>query len=198
MLNRIRNIRKRWIIVSAIGALLAIGLVSGAVLAADARSDLVNYSVNDGYGNARHGKGQSDAALIRVAEILGIERSTLESAFASARAEQADARFASYTALLVANGTLTQEQAAEATGWFSDRPSGMEWVTEGMAGVSPLEQSTVKLTNLVAAGRLTQEQAEVVASWHADRPDSLPEISATRSRFHGDFDGGKRGFRGHR
>ncbi|MYC33780.1 MAG: hypothetical protein F4X64_11470 [Chloroflexi bacterium] len=198
MFNRIRNIRKRWIIIYATVALLAVGLVSGAVLAADARSDLANYSLNDGYSYGRHGKGQPDALLLRVAEILGIERSTLESAFVSARAEQADARFASYAALLAANGTLTQEQADEATGWFSDRPSGMEWVTEGMAGVSPSEQSTVKLTNLVAAGRLTQEQAEAVASWHADRPDSLPEIGATRSRFHGDFDGGKRGFRGHR
>ena len=198
MINRIRNIRRRWIVISVIGAMLAIGLVSGAVLAADARNDLANYSLNDGYGYSRHGKGQSDAVLLRVAEILGIERSTLESAFASARAEQADARFASYAALLVANGTLTQEQADEATGWFSERPSGSEWVTEGMAGVSASEQSTVKLTNLVAAGRLTQEQAEAIASWHADRPDSLPEISATRSRFHGDFDGGKRGFRGHR
>ena len=198
MLNRIRNIRKRWIIISVIGAMLAIGLVSGAALAADARSDLANYSLKDGYGHGRHGKGQADALLLRVAEILGIERSTLESAFASARAEQADARFASYTALLVANGTLIQEQAGEATDWFSGRPSGMEWVTEGIARTAQSEQSAMRLTRLVMAGTLTQDEAEAIASWHADRPDFLPVLAAGDS----DHRGGHRGRfgkgRGHR
>ena len=119
MLNRIRNIRKRWIVISAIGALLAIGLVSGAVLAADARDDLAGSVYHDGSRHGGGGKGNSDALLLRVAEILGIEQATLASAFLTARSEETDARFASYTGLLVAGGTLTREQADEADTWFS-------------------------------------------------------------------------------
>ncbi len=180
MLNRIRNIRKRWIVISAIGALLAIGLVSGAVLAADARDDLSDSMQYDGHRQGGRGNGHSDALLLRVADILGIEQSTLASAFLTARSEETDARFASYTGLLVAGGTLTQEQSDEAVDWFSDRPEGLDWATERLARSSPSDQSTARLTRSVSSGALTQEQAESIATWHADRPEFLPEITAGR------------------
>ena len=105
MFNRIRNIRKRWIIVSAAVALLAVGLVSGAAFAANARADYVANSLSHGYGDAmgksRHGQGNSTALMVRVAEILGIEPATLNSAFATAIDEQAETRFDTYVAGLV-------------------------------------------------------------------------------------------------
>lgn len=189
MLNRIRNIRKRWIVISAIGALLAIGLVSGAVLAADARDDLADSVYYDGYRHGGGGKGHSDALLLRVAEILGIEQATLSSAILTARSEETDARFTSYTGLLVAGGTLTQEQADEADTWFSDRPDGLDWATESLARSPQSDQFTARLSRLVTSGTLTQDQAESIASWHADRPGSLPEGATRRD----DRGWGKRG-----
>ena len=194
MLNRIRNIRKRWIVISAIGALLAIGLVSGAVLAADARDDLADSVLYDGYRHGPGGKGNSDALLLRVADILGIEQATLASAFLTARSEETDARFTSYTGLLVAGGTLTQEQADEADTWFSERPEGLDWASESLARSPQSDQFTARLTRLVTSGTLTQEQAESIASWHADRPDFLPEAATRRD----DRGWGKRGGVGER
>ncbi len=202
MLNKFRNIRKRWIVISAVGALLAIALVSGVALAADARSDLMANTLHDGYGYGRHGKSNSDALLLRVAEIVGVEQSTLVAAFGTARSEQVDARFDSYAGLLVAGGELTQDQADEADTWFSDRPAGLDWATERMAASPPSEQSTARLTRLVSAGQLSQEEAESIASWHADRPDFLPEAAAGHRAHSGaDWDdrrGGFAGKRGHR
>lgn len=205
MINRLRGIRKRWIIISATALLLAMGLVSGVALAADARNDLINsapYGDND-YG--RNGKGHPDALLLRVAEILGVDQSTLESAFGTARSEQVDARYESYTGLLVASGTLTQDQADEADTWFDDRPDDTDWLTERLARTSASDQSTAQLTRLVSAGRLTQEEAEDVATWHADRPDFLPVSTAAnfdehrgRRAEHGKFGGEHRfGHGGH-
>ena len=193
MLNRIRNIRKRWIVISVIGALLAIGLVSGAVLAADARSDLANHSLNDGYGYGRHGKGQSDALLLRVAEILGIERSTLESAFATAIDEQAETKFNDRVAELAADETLTQEQADAATAWFANRPELSGAIAVRLAGTSDSDRVDGWLARLVEHEKLSQDEADALAAWHDDRPDALPEVKHGRLKHgkgrHHDKDG---------
>lgn len=200
MLNRIRNIRKRWIIISAAAVLLAVALVSGVALAADARSDLIAYTLDQNSNYGKRGGANSDALLLRVAEIVGIEQSTLAAAFGTARAEQVDARFDSYVGLLEAGGTLTQQQSNSADTWFSERPAGLDWVTESMVRVAPTDQSTARLTRLVSAGQLTQEEAESIVAWHAGRPDSLPELSSQRGDHradrwgeHGGGFGGKRG-----
>ena len=190
MLNRIRGIRKRWIVISAAAVLLAVGLISGVALAADARGDLMANTLHSEYGYARQGKGNSDALLLRVAEIIGVEQATLAAAFGTARSEQVDARFDSYTGLLVAGGTLTQAQADEADTWFSARPDGSDWLAERMAGMASTEQSTARLTRLVAAGQLTQDEAEAIAAWHAERPESLPEMRAKMSGIGHDNHGG--------
>lgn len=184
MLNRIRNIRKRWIIISVIGALLAIGLVSGAVLAADARSDLANHSLNNGYGHGRHGKGQSDALLLRVAEILGIERSTLESAFATAIDEQAETKFNDHVAQLVADETLTQEQAGAATSWFGARPANSGPIAMRLAGAADSGRVDSFLAEMVEKEKITQDESDSLSEWHDDRPESLPEAERKRRRHH--------------
>ena len=202
MLNKIRNIRKRWIIISTTSVLLAIALVSGVALAADAKSDLIAHTLDQNSNYGKRGGGNSDALLLRVAEIVGLEQATLAAAFGTARTEQVDARFDSYLGLLEAGGTLTGEQADAADTWFSDRPAGLDWVTESMVRVAPSDQSTARLTRLVAAGQLTQDAAESIATWHADRPDSLPELSSRRGDYRGnpwgEHGGGFEGKRGRR
>ena len=198
MLNRLRGIRKRWIIISATAILLAIGLVSGAALAADARGELINNQSAYGYDLDRRGNGHSDALLLRVAEILGIDQSTLESAFGAARAEQVDARYTSYTGMLVASGSLTQEQADEADTWFAGRPDGIDWLAERTARTAQSDESTLRLTRLVAAGQLTQDEAEAIATWHAARPDFLPELAISDRGHRNDWRGGFRNESGKR
>ena len=202
MLNRIRNIKKRWIIISATAVLLAVALVSGVALAADARGDLMANTLDQSANYGKRGGSNSDALLLRVADIVGVEQSTLAAAFGTARTEQVDARFDSYVGLLEAGGTLTEEQADSADTWFSGRPAGLDWVTEAMVRVAPTDQTTARLTRLVTAGQLTQEEAESIATWHADRPDSLPVLSSLRGDYHdsrwGEHRGGFGGKRGHR
>ena len=125
MFNRIRNIRKRWFVVAASVALLAVGLVGGTVFAAGAPSHAIGKVGHQGYDydDHRSGKGNNGAMMARVAEILGIEQDTLEAAFATALDEQANIRFEERMAAWVSDETLTQEQADAANTWFDERPA---------------------------------------------------------------------------
>ena len=201
MFNRIRNMRKRWFVVMATVALLAVGLVSGVAFAADARADYIagkaHYGSGYGYGynDSRQGHGNSGAVMARVAEILGVEQTALEDAFKTALHEQADARFSDYAAELVSDETITQEQADAAITWFNSRPA----ETGRLAGIAIATADTDKMDALLArmvdAEKLTQEQADAISAWHAERPDTLPERAFRRSgegRHHqkgGDGDG---------
>ena len=115
MFNKIRNIRKRWLVVAASVALLSIGLIGGAVFAADAPAHRFAGALQHGFGqdDDRRGKGGGNgngaAVMARVAELLGVEQSELEAAFKTALDEQAGARFNGRIDALVADETLTQE-----------------------------------------------------------------------------------------
>ena len=193
MFNRIRTIRKRWFIVAATVALLAVGLVSGAAFAANARADYAANALSYGYGETpgkgRHDHRNSSALLARVAEILGIEQATLESAFATAIDERAETRFDARVAQLVTDETLTQEQADAATTWFEERPELSGPIAYRAALTSDSERVDSLLTRLVNKERITQEEADAISSWHDDRPDSLPELARGRHDRHGHHDG---------
>ena len=199
MINRIRTIRKRWLVLFAAVALLAVGLVSGAALAANARADYIagelRYGNGHAYGDSRHGRGNSAALMSRVAEILGIEQATLESAFATAIDEQAETKFNDRVAQLVADETLTQEQADAATSWFNSRPTNSGPIAIRLAATSDSDKVDGWLARLVEHEKLSQDEADALAAWHDDRPDSLPEVKHGRSK-HGkghyhDKDGNK-------
>lgn len=179
-------------------ALLAVGLVSGAAFAANARADYAANSLGYGYGDAmgksRHGHGNSAALMVRVAEILGIEQATLESAFATAIDEQAETRFDAYVAGLVTNETLTQEQADAATSWFESRPSLSGRIAIRLAGTSDSDKVDNFLAKMVEKEKLTQDESDALNEWHDDRPDSLPEVERKRRSHHGrDREGGSSG-----
>ena len=192
MLNRIRNIRKRWLVVWAAVAVLALGLVSGVAFAASGPAHYIvggdDYHHGSGYGHhgmGEHGHGANSQLMARVAEILGIEQTTLEAAFTTAKAGQMDARFATYTDELVADETLTQEQADAAKTWFGNRPAEagkVAWLAIRTAESEPMQE---RLARLVTAGALTQEQADAIASWHGNRPDTLPEKAGHGKGRHG-------------
>ena len=196
MFNKIRNIRKRWFVVTAAVALLAVGLVSGAAFAANGAAQHVSgggfyYGDSDGYGHHEKGSGGGESraqVMARVAEILGVEQSALEDAFKTALHEQADARFAAYAAKLVDEETITQEQADAAITWFAARPSKSGKLAGLAIATADTEKIDALLARMVTAEKLTQEQADAISAWHSDRPDALPEHEGKRS---------KKGRRGH-
>ena len=192
MFNRIRNIRKRWFLVAASVALLAVGLVGGTVFAAGAPSHVIGNALHQGYDHDDRwgGKGDGGAIMARVAEILDIEQATLEAAFATALDEQANTKFEERMAALVSDETLTQEQADAANTWFDERPANSGALALRLAGTSDSDKVDNFLARLVENEKLTQDESDALGAWHDDRPDSLPEISREHGRHgHGDADG---------
>lgn len=191
MFNRIRNIRKRWFLVAASVALLAVGLVGGTVFAAGAPSNAIGKALHPGYdyGDHRGGKGNNGAMMARVAEILGIEQDTLEAAFATALDEKANTRFEERMTALVTDETLTQEQADAANTWFDERPANSGPIALRLAHTSDSDKVDNFLAKLVEYEKLTQDEADALGAWHDDRPDSLPEVSRKHGHHdHGDDD----------
>ena len=107
---------------------------------------------------------QRQGALIsRVSEILGVDQQKLEDAVNQAQGElpkeTPDARLQE----LVANGTLTQQQADEIKAWMESRPS-------DIPNVPPAE-----LKKLLDEGKITQAQIDAFKAWIKARPD-MPKI----------------------
>ena len=163
MFRNILSIKKRWFVVAASVALLAIGLMAGGVFAS-------------GGGNG----SDRDAVMDRVAEILQISRADLDGAFAQALDEEANTNFEEMVQGLVDDSTLTQDQADEANTWFDERPTNSGPLTRGLAAISDSEKVDQKLTRLVDSGTLTQDEADSLSDWHDGRPESLPAESRGR------------------
>ncbi len=127
MLNRIRTIRKRWLLAATAAALLAVGLTAGAVFATGFPGPGIGGPpwANGHDSDGRMGKSGavSNRIFERVAQILGVEQETLENAFATAQHELADEQFATRMDTLVENETLTREQDDAAIKWFAARPA---------------------------------------------------------------------------
>jgi hypothetical protein len=101
--------RKKFIVISVLAAviLLVVGVIGGVASAQT--------------GDAPEKTG-SRTLLARVAEILGIEQSELESAVTQAREEMRDEALDARLQRLVEAGRLTQEQADEYKAWIESRP----------------------------------------------------------------------------
>ena len=190
MFNRIRGIRKRWFVLAASVALLAIGLTFGSVFASG--SDRADVLKRGGYSDFRGGghHGNNDTVLNRVAEILGKTRAELDSAFATSLDEQANTKFEERMTALVDDETLTQDQADTANTWFDERPANSGPMALRLAGTSDSDKVDNFLTRLVENEKLTQDESDALSDWHDDRPDSLPEGSRKHGRHgHEDADG---------
>ena len=190
MLNRIRNVRKRWLAVAAAVALLSVGLVGGSAVAAGIgeRNDddrLRHANGSDGDWNDHDTRA---ALMVRVADILGVAPGDVEAAFRIALDEQAGSRFDERIDALVADETLTQEQGEVAKTWFGSRPRASGHVAIHLAHTADPARADAWLSRLVEDDMLTQYEADSLSAWHDDRPDSLPEGRHGRHGYDGDDD----------
>ena len=97
--------RKKVIIIALLAAVLLAGGISGAVLAADNGAD-----------------DQPKTVMARVAEILEIDQQQLEDAFAQAKSEMRDDGVDRFLEAQVAEGNITEEEAAQYREWLQAKP----------------------------------------------------------------------------
>ena len=101
-------IKKRWIVVSVMMGLLAVGITGGAVFAQEV-GDPERKSPFGGFAS-------------RVAGILGLDEQQVQDAFHQAATEIEDERLQQKLDGLVEKGYLTPEQAEEYGNWYRSRP----------------------------------------------------------------------------
>lgn len=102
------------------------------------------------------------ALIAQVAEILGIDQQELEDALQQAQMELREGNLDTRLQDLVADGTLTQEQANELESWLNSRPD--------VPNIPPRQ-----LRQALENGTITQEQIDQLKAWMESRPD-IPKI----------------------
>ena len=143
---------------------------------------------------------RQDEIQDRVAEILGVDATDLDSALDQAREEYRDAKMDQRLDQAVADGTITQEEADEIRDWLDARPE----VLEDLKGHGPrhggegggLEE---RLAVLVEDGTITQAEADAVITWSEARPEAMEELRPEKGegeghRGRGHHQGPGRGF----
>jgi predicted secreted protein len=105
------------------------------------------------------------ALIARVAEILGIDQQELENALKQAQTESREETLKARLQELIAEGTLTQEQANELKAWMEAKPD---------VPMVPPRQLKEALDN----GIITQEQVDQLKAWMESKPD-IPGIVPT-------------------
>ncbi len=136
-----------------------------------------------------------DSIKDRVAEILGIERESLDSAMSTAREEHREAKQDERLATLVENGVITLEQADEIDAWEDARPEVMDKLKRFKKNHQPGQMPPVaeedrniesRLAALVEQEVITQEEADAVVTWIDAKPDYLDDL---REELRGERDG---------
>ena len=147
---------------------------------------------------------QGDSVKDRVAEILGIDRDTLDAATSTAREERRDAEQEAKLAALVEQGVITQAQADEIDAWQDARPEVMDRLKligkgHGRGAIPPVDGSAVeaRFSALVEQEVITQADANEILAWHDAKPEYLDEL---RQELRSERDGqrGRRGPGNHR
>ncbi len=104
--------RKRVLIIGAIGAVILAATITGVALAQTNPTPTPSV-------------GSGNSIIARVAKILNIDQSKVQSAFDQARVEASNDALDARLKQLVANGKMTQEQADKYKTWWQSRPQGM-------------------------------------------------------------------------
>ena len=115
--------RRRWIVVSVLAAVLSVGAIMGTAFA----------QTDDSDGDS-DGGGSSVSRFVEVlADKLDIDEEELQSAIDETREElrsefeaAAEAKLIEKLDEMVAVGKITQEQADEYLSWYRDRPDGVK------------------------------------------------------------------------
>ena len=157
----------------------------GAVLAAVAIVVLASVSVVGAYRDGDTSRGEQ--VRDRVAELLDVTPSELEAALVQARQEVREERINEKLAAAVADGTITEDEAAEIRAWLDSRPDALDEVravkfahhrhSRGGLSDAGLEQ-------LVEDGVITQSQADEIAEWRDARPEALANLRSDRVGSH--------------
>ena len=149
---------KRKITLSVITGLLGALAISGTVFAQEKQSDSTHHnSVNE-----------------RIAEILGIERETLNSAIKTARKEYREAKQNKSLAEMVEAGTISQEQANEIDIWKDNKPEVIDRLKELVRENGGAKRHPE--ANLVEKGVITQAEADEILAWKDAKPSYLNKL----------------------
>lgn len=153
--------RKRWILIPVTVGLLVLVFTGGALIAQG--------------NNHPGGPGKGHALISRVAEILDLEESVLQSAFHQAIRERQDDRIEALLDRLAANERLTEDEATAIMQWFQARPDAAVYVT----GVLLKREEVLRrrLNRMVVAGLMTRAEGDQVMDWYQDRPPAFPGVS---------------------
>lgn len=108
---------KRKITLLALAVIMAVGLTGGIVWAQTGGS---TPAPTPEATTTTQTTGKSFVA--RVAEILGLEESTVQDAFTQAKRQQVDEAYRGRLDRMVEQGRLTEEEADDQYSWFQDRP----------------------------------------------------------------------------
>ena len=116
--------RRRWIVVSVLAAVLSVGAIMGTAFA----------QTDDSDGDSDGGGSSSVSRFVEVlADKLDIDEEELQTAIDETREElreefeaAAEAKLMEKLDEMVAAGKLTQEQADEYLSWYRDRPDGVK------------------------------------------------------------------------
>ncbi len=168
---------KRKIMLGVSAGLIGALAIAGAAFAQEGPSD----------GNP------GDSVRDRVAEILGIDRETLDEATKTARDEFRDAKQDEKLAALVEEGVITPAQADEIDEWKDARPEALDGLRligkgHGRGSMPPVDGNAIdaRLTALVEQEVITQAEADEILAWHEAKPDYLDDL---RTQLRGERDG---------
>ena len=117
------RLKRRWFLIPATVAVLAIGVLGFGVVAAQVSDEDKQSSM--------------DSFSARVAEILGLDQDDVEAAMTQAKEELRDEAIQGKLDAMVANGQMTQEQADEYKAWLDSRPEALDgkgWFGGGRHG----------------------------------------------------------------
>src|SRR4030043_1577040 len=105
------------------------------------------------------------ALIAQVAAILGIDQQELENAMKQAQLELREGNLDTRLQELIADGTLTQQQANELKAWMEARPD--------VPNILPRQ-----IKEALEKGIITQEQVDQLKAWAESKPD-IPNIGPT-------------------
>lgn len=143
------------------------------------------------------GENPRDSIKDRVAEILGIDRDSLDTAMSTAREEHREASQDERLAVLVEAGTIKQAQADEIDAWEDSKPEVMDDLKQLGRGHGTGNDASIeaRLAALVEQEVITQAEADEITAWNEAKPDYLDDL---RGELKGDREGeGQRGRHDH-
>ena len=152
---------KRKITLGVISGLLGAFALAGTALAQERPADgKTTDSIND-----------------RIAEILGIDRETLDFAMETARKEYREAKQDKRLTVMVEAGTITQEQADEIDVWKDTKPEvmdGLKKLAREYGGVRGNLEATLNI--LVEQQAITQAEANEIMAWKDAKPIYIDKL----------------------